>query len=135
MVVRHRDKIRSLEGEIKAILKQEEEEKQLRLSEMEINKARNLVEHEAEILSRPARTWIQGEGQRKRGAGQDASQPLSKKAKEEIKKEKFKKPETVRVFFSAVALFINPCVPARGESCTETETGAGVHGEGSQESS
>lgn len=83
-----------MEGEIKAILKQEEEEKQLRLSEMEINKARNLVEHEAEILSRPARTWIQGG---KRGAGQTVPHPPSKKAKkEEIKKKTFKKAETVR---------------------------------------
>ena len=92
--MKYRDKVRELEGEVKAILKQEEEEKQLRLSEMEVNKARNLVEHEAEIFSRPARTWIQKTG--KRGAGQDAAQPLSKKAKkEEIKKRTFKKAETV----------------------------------------
>ena len=45
---------------MKSILKQEEEEKQLRLSEMEVNKARNMVEHEAEIFSWLARTWIQG---------------------------------------------------------------------------
>ena len=94
VIVKYRCKISKLEGEVKAILKQEEEEKQLRLSEMEVNKARNLVEHEAEIFSRPARTWIQGTG--KRGAGQDMSRPLSKRAKrEEIKKKTFKKAETV----------------------------------------
>ena len=54
--MKYRDKVRELQGEVKAILKKEEEEKQLRLSEMEVNKARNLVEHEAEIFSRPART-------------------------------------------------------------------------------
>ena len=31
---------------------------QLRISEMEVSKARNLIEHEREIFSRPARTWI-----------------------------------------------------------------------------
>ncbi len=96
--MKYRDKIRQLEGEVKAILKQEEEEKQLRLSEMEVNKARNLVEHETEIFSRPARTWIQGTG--KRGVGQEAPQPLSKRAKrEEIKKKTFKKAETVSIAF------------------------------------
>lgn len=31
---------------------------QLRVSEMELNKAQNLIEHKQEIFSRPARTWI-----------------------------------------------------------------------------
>ena len=31
---------------------------QLRISEMEVSKARNMIEHEREIFSRPARTWI-----------------------------------------------------------------------------
>ena len=94
--MKYRDKVRALESEVKSILKQEEEEKQLRLSEMEMNKARNLVEHEKEIFSRPARTWIQGSGG-KRGAGPEAPGPLSKRAKrEEIKKKTFKKAETVR---------------------------------------
>ncbi len=98
--MRYRDKIRRLEAEIKAVLRQEEEEKQLRLSEMEVNKARNMVEHEAEILSRPARTWIQG----KRGAGQDVlpHPPTKRTKKEEIRKKTFKKAETV----SIVQLFI-----------------------------
>ena len=97
MVVKFRDRIRSLEGEIKAILKQEEEEKQLRLSEMEINKARNLVEHKSGILSRPARTWIRGGGRGKRAVGQDVSQPPGKRAKREAIKKRFKKAETVRL--------------------------------------
>ena len=36
IIVKYHDKICKLEGEVKAILKQEEEEKQLRLSEMAI---------------------------------------------------------------------------------------------------
>lgn len=101
--MKYRDKIRRLGGEMKAILKQEEEERQLRLSDMEVNKARNLVEHQAEILSRPARTWIQeGGGTRgKRGVGQDVAAPASKKAKkEENKKKMSKKAETVSFFKS-----------------------------------
>lgn len=88
MVLKYRNKLQKFEDEVKAILKQEAEEKQMRLSEMEVNKARNLVEHEAEILSRPARTWI-AKGRKRGGvAGQEVTHPpLSKKAKkEEIKK-------------------------------------------------
>ena len=95
VIVKYRDKIRRLGGEMKAIMKQEEEERQLRLSDMEVNKARNLVEHQAEILSRPARTWIQERGgaRGKRGAGEDVAAPPSKKAKKE--KKPTKKAETV----------------------------------------
>ena len=97
--MKYRDKIRQVEGDVRSILKQEEEEKQLRLSEMEVNKARNMVEHKAEIFSRPARTWIQGAtaAAGKRGAGLDGPRPPSKKSKrEEIKKKTFKKAVTVR---------------------------------------
>ena len=96
--MKYRDKIRKLGSEIKAILKQEEEEKQLRLSEMAVNKAKNLVEHKAEILSRPARTWIQAGSKRAREVGKDAPHaPLSKRAKKEEIKKKMKKAETVSV--------------------------------------
>ena len=64
--MKYHDKICKLEGEVKVILKQEEEEKQLRLSEMAIKKASNLIEHESEILSRPARTWIKKDGGKRR---------------------------------------------------------------------
>ena len=92
--MKYRGKIRSLEAEIKQILKQEEEEKQLRLTEMEINKATNLIEHRDEIRSRPARTWIKAasNGTKRpapedRTAGVCEANILSKQAKrEEIKK-------------------------------------------------
>ena len=38
---------------------EEREERELRRAEMEATKAANLVEHEADIYSRPARTWFQ----------------------------------------------------------------------------
>ena len=32
---------------------------QIRQAEMELRKGQNMIEHEAEIFSRPARTWFQ----------------------------------------------------------------------------
>ncbi|KZT30398.1 DEAD-domain-containing protein [Neolentinus lepideus HHB14362 ss-1] len=48
-----------LKGEVADILKEEKEEKQLRQAEMELKKGQNMIEHEEEIYSRPARTWFQ----------------------------------------------------------------------------
>ena len=104
MVVKFRDKIRSLEGEMKSILKQEEEEKELRVSEMQVNKARNMIEHEQEIFSRPARTWIQASNQK------SATSEGNKAAKKEKKK---KKPETVRInlsYLCTVYIAISICM-------------------------
>ena len=93
-----------METEIKQILKQEEEERQLRLTEMEINKATNLIEHHDEIISRPARTWIKTNS-KKRSAPDNSDEKtldlvqsgvVSKKAKrEEIKKSLAKKMKSV----------------------------------------
>ncbi len=44
VIVKYKDKTHALETEIKAVLKQEEEEKHMRLSEMAISKARNIVQ-------------------------------------------------------------------------------------------
>ncbi|KAI0778172.1 DEAD-domain-containing protein [Trametes elegans] len=52
-------KLDSLKGEISEILQEEKEEKHLRQAEMELKKGQNMIEHEAEIFSRPARTWFQ----------------------------------------------------------------------------
>ncbi len=74
VIVKYKDKIHALEIEIKAVLKQEE--KHMRLSEMAISKARNMIEHRTEILSRPARTWIQREA--KKRAGHEMAHPTCK---------------------------------------------------------
>ena len=100
--MKYRGKIRSLEAEIKQILKQEEEEKQLRLTEMEINKATNLIEHRDEIMSRPARTWIKTTGKKRAAPGDHeavgeergditAAMPSKKAKREDIKKRLEKK--------------------------------------------
>ncbi|KAF9270251.1 DEAD-domain-containing protein [Marasmius fiardii PR-910] len=66
------DRLDELKDEIAEILKEEKEEKQLRQAEMELKKGQNMIEHEAEIFSRPARTWFQSEKEKK------ATQALSK---------------------------------------------------------
>ncbi|KAJ2927138.1 hypothetical protein H1R20_g9947, partial [Candolleomyces eurysporus] len=53
------EKLEDLKNEISEVMKEEKEEKQLRRAEMELKKGENLIEHEAEIFSRPARTWFQ----------------------------------------------------------------------------
>ncbi|KAM5535451.1 hypothetical protein V8D89_010973 [Ganoderma adspersum] len=52
-------KLDSLKQEISEVLVEEKEERQLRQAEMELKKGQNMIEHEAEIFSRPARTWFQ----------------------------------------------------------------------------
>ncbi|KZT74641.1 DEAD-domain-containing protein [Daedalea quercina L-15889] len=54
-------KLDALKKEIAEILQEEKEEKQLRQAEMELKKGQNMIEHEEEIYSRPARTWFQSE--------------------------------------------------------------------------
>ncbi|KAJ8084045.1 nucleolar DEAD-box protein required for synthesis of 60S ribosomal subunit [Marasmius tenuissimus] len=59
------EKLDELKEEIGEILKEEKEEKQMRQAEMEVKKGQNMIEHEAEIFSRPARTWFQSEKEKK----------------------------------------------------------------------
>lgn len=71
--------LKELEGEVKAVQREEKEEKeassslhseqglkltlpfalQYRKGDMELTKGRNLIEHQTEIMARPARTWFQ----------------------------------------------------------------------------
>jgi hypothetical protein len=41
----------------------------MRRAEMELRKSQNIIDHEAEILSRPARTWFQTEQEKSKAAG------------------------------------------------------------------
>ncbi|EDV25554.1 uncharacterized protein TRIADDRAFT_23405, partial [Trichoplax adhaerens] len=61
IITKYKRKIQKIQADIKDILKAEEEEKAFRVSEMEVNKAKNLIIHEEEIHSRPKRTFIQAE--------------------------------------------------------------------------
>eukprot|EP00879_Flechtneria_rotunda_P032432 GHRR01035638.1.p1 GENE.GHRR01035638.1~~GHRR01035638.1.p1 ORF type:complete len:353 (+),score=125.53 GHRR01035638.1:1004-2062(+) len=57
--------IEAAESDVLRILSEEREEAALRRAEMEANKAANMLEHEDEIYSRPARTWFQTEKEKK----------------------------------------------------------------------
>lgn len=56
-----RARIDSWAGDIDAVIASEREERQLRIAEMEADKADNLIKHSEEIRSRPARTWFKSE--------------------------------------------------------------------------
>ncbi|KAG0143867.1 hypothetical protein CROQUDRAFT_48187 [Cronartium quercuum f. sp. fusiforme G11] len=58
-----------LEDSIATILEDEKEEKVLKKGEMELKKGQNLIEHDDEIKSRPARTWFQSETDKKKSKG------------------------------------------------------------------
>ncbi|KAG6851047.1 hypothetical protein H0H93_002939 [Arthromyces matolae] len=51
--------LEALKHDVAAVLHDEKEEKQLRQAEIELKKGENMIEHETEIYSRPARTWFQ----------------------------------------------------------------------------
>ncbi|KNG88591.1 ATP-dependent RNA helicase drs1, partial [Aspergillus nomiae NRRL 13137] len=54
-------KAKDLEEEIDAVLEEEKIEKQLAQAEMQVTKSENMIKHEAEIMSRPKRTWFASE--------------------------------------------------------------------------
>jgi len=69
-----RKKIDSLQNDIEDILKEERREKEIRTADEEIKRAENLLNHQAEIMSRPKRTWFQS---------QDARAETKKRAREQ----------------------------------------------------
>lgn len=58
-------KVEELGGEVDEILQEEKDEKQLAQAEMQVTKGENLIKHEAEIMSRPKRTWFETEKQKR----------------------------------------------------------------------
>ncbi|KAJ8522525.1 hypothetical protein ONZ45_g897 [Pleurotus djamor] len=62
------DKLEAMKKEVAEIMHEEQEEKQLRRAEMELQKGQNLIEHKDEIYSRPARTWFQTAQEKERSA-------------------------------------------------------------------
>ncbi|GAA6020245.1 hypothetical protein JCM10207_004384 [Rhodosporidiobolus poonsookiae] len=56
--------LKALEPEVKAVVQEEREEKEIRRGNMELQKATNMLEHEAEIKARPARTWFQSQSEK-----------------------------------------------------------------------
>ena len=62
-------KLEELNDVVAAILKEEKEEQAIRQSEIELKKGENMIEHEKEIFSRPARTWFQSEKEKLNAKG------------------------------------------------------------------
>lgn len=54
-------RIEEMEHDVKAVLDEEKEEKQLAQAEMQVTRGDNLMKHQDEILSRPKRTWFESE--------------------------------------------------------------------------
>ncbi|KAM0562040.1 hypothetical protein ACHAPJ_002482 [Fusarium lateritium] len=67
------DQIDEMDDEIEEIMQEEKEEKQLAHVEMQVKKGENLIQHEADIKSRPKRTWFETEHDKKKSkeAGRD----------------------------------------------------------------
>ncbi|KAG9314378.1 DEAD-domain-containing protein [Chiua virens] len=68
VLARWSKKVADLKVEIVSILQEEKGEKEIRRAEMELKKGQNMIDHEAEIFSRPARIWFQTEKQRSKAA-------------------------------------------------------------------
>ena len=62
-------KLSEIKDEIAEVLKEEKEEKALRQAERDLKKGENMMEHEAEIFSRPSRTWFQSEKDKQKAKG------------------------------------------------------------------
>lgn len=56
--------IDSLGAAVNTVLKEEKQEKEMRLAEMELGKAGNMLKHADDIYARPARTWFQSESEK-----------------------------------------------------------------------
>ena len=82
-------KAEALSEEIDEILEEEKYEKQLAQAEMQVTKGENLIKHEAEIKSRPKRTWFETERQ-KREAHKIGAAELNGSAAAPAKREKKK---------------------------------------------
>lgn len=59
-------RVQELRPEIREIVQEEKEERELRRTEMELTKGQNMLEHESEIKARPARTWFQSQKEKER---------------------------------------------------------------------
>lgn len=76
VITRYRERVEGLTEGVKEVMAEEKEDKALRQAEMEMRKSANLLKHEDEIYSRPAKTWFQTADEKKLAAGKKARAPL-----------------------------------------------------------
>ncbi|KAF9215185.1 nucleolar DEAD-box protein required for synthesis of 60S ribosomal subunit [Podila verticillata] len=83
VITRYRERVEGLTDGVKEVMAEEKEDKALRQAEMEMRKSQNLLKHEDEIYSRPAKTWFQTADEKKLAADTGKSQlndPKKRKA-------------------------------------------------------
>ncbi|KAG0259523.1 nucleolar DEAD-box protein required for synthesis of 60S ribosomal subunit [Mortierella polycephala] len=68
VITRYRERVEGLTEGVKEVMAEEKEDKALRQAEMEMRKGQNLLKHEDEIYSRPAKTWFQTADEKKLAA-------------------------------------------------------------------
>jgi ATP-dependent RNA helicase DDX27 len=61
--------LEELEEEVEAVLKEEKEEKAMRIAEMEVRKGENVMRYQDEIMARPKRTWFASEKEKAAAKG------------------------------------------------------------------
>ncbi|KAL8720458.1 MAG: hypothetical protein Q9225_002683 [Loekoesia sp. 1 TL-2023] len=66
------ERIESVSSEIEGILDEEKELKQMTDAERDVRRGENLIEHEAEIKSRPKRTWFESEKEKREARAKGA---------------------------------------------------------------
>ncbi|XP_065828149.1 probable ATP-dependent RNA helicase DDX27 [Oscarella lobularis] len=79
VILKYKQKVNQLESDVKVLLKQEAEEKEMKFAEMEVSKAKNLIEHKEEISRRPQRTWFESSQQKRKANVLANGLPESKK--------------------------------------------------------
>jgi len=68
--------LEELEEEVEAVLKEEKEEKAMRIAEMEVRKGENVMRYQDEIMARPKRTWFATEKEKASAKGNNNSDGL-----------------------------------------------------------
>lgn len=70
-VERTKEQIAAMEEDIRSITREEKTDRVMRMADMEAKKAGNLVEHNEDIMARPARTWFITEKEKKANQSED----------------------------------------------------------------
>jgi|SRR5579859_1950702 len=68
-------KLEEMEEEVESVLKEEKEEKSLRIGEMEVRKGENVMKYQDEIMARPKRTWFASQKEKAVAKGTDPINP------------------------------------------------------------
>ena len=70
--------IDALKSDIEEVIAEEKEERALRQAEMQMQKSENMLAHQDEIYSRPARTWFQSEKDKAESKGASREEYVAK---------------------------------------------------------